>query len=105
MLYDDGKTVRMRWGKYRGRRPEDVPTDYLHWVSEEWDDRRMTDEENEAVRVVAESILDRRDLEKSHFYEGDEIAPRPRVWRPTKKKKRRLPKLGIVNQNDKEDIH
>lgn len=54
-------SVRMPFGKYKGRAMEDIPSDYLHWLAENMDIDR--------IATAADEEYNYRDLTNGHFWE------------------------------------
>lgn len=53
----------LHFGKYSGYNIEDVPSDYLKWMSENFDDDSLVEE--------ADKELEFRDTWNKHFYSGE----------------------------------
>src|SRR5262245_39856204 len=63
-------TTGLTFGKFKGRRPDEIPTDYLVWCVNELDGRKPY------LRHAIEEELDRRDYEaQRRRYEQQEYRP------------------------------
>lgn len=57
---NDG-TLTVHVGKYQGKTIEEIPSDYLKYIVDKWD--------NEDIMEAAETELNFRDNNGTHFYE------------------------------------
>jgi hypothetical protein len=53
--------MKMHWGKHKGKDIEDIPSDYLRWLSENCD--------NENIAIEADEEWDFREKTNSHVFE------------------------------------
>ena len=58
-MANDFSNVIMTYGAYAHKSMEEIPSNYLKWVSENWDD--------EDIRDAAEKEYEFRSLWKTHF--------------------------------------
>lgn len=59
-----GEIVRMPRGQYRGKAIEDVPSDYLLWVAENWSEKT---EEDRIVCIAADREWSFREKNGTYF--------------------------------------
>ncbi|KKM79221.1 hypothetical protein LCGC14_1352090 [marine sediment metagenome] len=55
--------MRMPFGKHRGEKIEDLPSDYLRWMKNEMDD--------EELKEAAEEEYSQREDEGTHFWSNE----------------------------------
>jgi len=64
----DPSNIIMPWGKYEGRAIDELPSNYLHWILDNFDTETRL---KQSIVDAAEEELEWRDDNGGHFKEYD----------------------------------